>query len=165
MKLVATNGLAPSSGRKASSTVSVLDGLTLLLEDELDKDELELGEELVELDDDEVDEEVLVVVEVDVDCVNKTAAAPAMTIITTITTMIAILLIALRVKAFFRILDEDNGSALCIALFSICYHPREWCSLTQILIQFSQAKNIFRIIHKSDQNFDNYRSYASTLFE
>jgi len=128
MKLVATNGLAPSIGKKASSTVSVLEAeLELLLEEADELELVELIDELEELelldDDDEVDDEELdVVVEVDVDDDRKIAAAPATTIITTITTTIAILLIALTVKAFFRILDGDNRSELRMSLYRICYH-------------------------------------------
>jgi len=119
----------------------VLEGATeLLLDDATELDEVLEEMELLD-EDDEVEEELVVVdVVVDVEAVSKTAAAPATTIITTITTMIAILLIPLKVRAFFRILDGDNKSALRVSLFRICYHPGEQCSITKILIRFSQAR-------------------------
>jgi len=56
MKLVATNGLAPSIGRKASSTVRVPDALVELV------DEVEEDDEDDVLEDEEVEDEELVCV-------------------------------------------------------------------------------------------------------
>jgi hypothetical protein len=116
--------------------------------DELDEDE--------DNDDVDEDEDVVVVVDVDVEEVSKTAAAPATTIITTITTMIATLLIAFTVRAFFLILDGDNRSAHCMSLFRICYHPEEQNCQTQILFRLSSGQPFFRFSRNSSYIIDNY---------
>jgi len=137
MKLVATNGLAPSIGRKASSTVRVPLEAPLELVDEVDVvgDDVLVNGELVELepdvtdepvcdcelDDEEVEtvlggaeelEELLVVttdvVDVDFDVDNANAAAPAITIITTMTTAIITLLIAETFTTLFFMLKRNT---------------------------------------------------------
>lgn len=130
-KNVAAKGLSPSGEIKASSTVKVLDGATLVIDvavellEELV--ELEEIEEMLELEETEVEVEVdigVVVVVLDFD-VARTAAAPAITIITIITTMTATLLIALRLMATFLMVEWDTEASNKSGLFSICYGIQE----------------------------------------
>lgn len=128
-KNVAAKGLSPSGEIKASSTVKVLDGATLVIDvavellEELV--ELEEIEEMLELEETEVEVDIgVVVVVLDFD-VARTAAAPAITIITIITTMTATLLIALRLMATFLMVEWDTEASNKSGLFSICYGIQE----------------------------------------